>query len=143
MIGMREVRGAVSAARGRVRNFYQQRRLVELGIGQIQGQIASLQEQILAVEEGIKLAESPEFLWLTKSYLPARRRYKIEARCEIPPDDAIKQAMAQGQINELESQMGEIAELRSTLSTLQERLDIAREAESKWHQSRGGTHERN
>jgi hypothetical protein len=60
---------------------------------------------------------------------------KLEARCDIPPDDAIKQAMAQGQINEIDSQRRELEDMFRTVEILRERLDTLKAAEAKWHQS--------
>jgi hypothetical protein len=137
MITLNTIRSAVSNPRKAVNNFYQQQRLVSYGIGTIQGQIATLEQSIAAIEEGIKLRETPAFQWHLKKYLPARRAQKLEARCDIPPDDSIKQAMAQGQINEIDGQIEEISELQSQLNTLRERLDIARQAEAKWFKSKG------
>ena len=137
MIALNAIRSAVSNPRKAARNYFHQQRLVSYGIGTIQGQIATLEQAIAAIEEGLKQYESPAFQWLVKQYLPSRRAAKLEARCEISPDDSIKQAMAQGQINEIDAQMDELSEMRGQLDTLRERLDIARQAEAKWFQSRG------
>jgi hypothetical protein len=139
---LQDIREAVSGHVRNARTFFQQRRLLQFGIGAIQGQIAALEQSIAAVEAGLKHRETPEYQWLVRQYLPARRRQKLEARCEIPPDDSIKQAMAQGQINELELQIGELSEIEAELVVLRERLDIAREAEAKWHQSQTKTSRR-
>ena len=139
MIGLRTVRAAVSNPGRAVRNFYQQRRLEQCGIGVIQGQKAALQALLAAAEAGLELRDTPAFKWLIETYLPARRTAILEARCEVPPGDVEKQCMVQGQINEIGVQASEVADLRNQVAVLRERLDTCQQAEAKWYQSRGDT----
>ncbi len=113
-----------------------EKRLATMGIGFIQAEIKATEAQIQVVEEQVARRESPDYQWLILKYLPAERMRLLVARCDIPPDDGIKQAIAQGQINEIQHIQEELVSLEQTLSMLQDRLNTVRRAEKDYFRNK-------
>jgi len=120
-----------------VDRVFDRRRLQKMGIGAIQERVNALEQQIGAMESALDKVESTGFLWLVNEYLPAERRRIEVDRSVIAPDDGIKQAMAQGQINEIGLIQEELPALRSRRDELTALLKLAREAEANWYKRNG------
>ena len=93
-------------------------------IGELQGEINNLQK----VANNI---DSDSWRWMTEVMLPTEMRRIEHGRNEIDPDDGIKQAMAQGQINEIIHLQEISGSVIATLNQLQSQIEIARETETK------------
>jgi len=134
--GLKEKIRSVFTPRREPQVVLAEKRLVTMGIGFIQGEIKATETQIQALEEQIARRESPEYQWLIQKYLPAERMRLLVARCEIPPDDGIKQAIAQGQINEIQHIQEELISLDQTLTMLQDRLSTLRRSEKDYFRNK-------
>ena len=113
-----------------------EKRLATMGIGFIKCELKSIEAQIQVVEAQVARRESPDYQWLIREYLPNERMRLLIARCDIPPDDGIKQAIAQGQINEIQHIQEELVSLDQTLAMLQDRLNTVRRAEKDYFRNK-------
>ena len=123
--------------RAMFQRIYDIRELEKRGIGSIQAAIGDLQEKLNAVEKQLDKVSSPAFKWLCEEYLPSERRRIESERGTVPPGDVEKQCMVQGQLNEIDHIQNELPALRHIFSELSDRLQSARDAESRWHKKRG------
>lgn len=69
--------------------------------GGITERISLLEAKVYACEKALDHLQSDEWQWLTEEFFPYERcRIHIE-RENVPPDDPVKQALVQGQLNEI------------------------------------------
>jgi len=105
-------------------------------IAQLTEQLSVIQALIQAEEEGLKHFESPEWKWLTEQYLPARNLEIATNAMDIPPDDAIKKAIATGQRNENFHLTEELISARRRIMTHRQSAKQVQAAIDKYHEAR-------
>ena len=69
--------------------------------GGLSEQIELLESKVYACDKALNHLQSDEWKWLIEEFFPYERcRIHLE-RENIPPDDSVKQAIVQGQLNEI------------------------------------------
>ena len=114
-----------------VQKYRQSRAFNQMGLGQILEAIQTLEQEIATLRAGLAHFESTEWKWLTENLLPREHQRIAMARSVISPEDSIKQAIAQGQINEIIHLQSILLDGKQRIETLQTQLESARETEAK------------
>lgn len=106
----------------------------KMGLGQLINTIQDLESEIAGLEKAQARFTSPEWIWLTEVFFPLEIRRIEHERSSIPPDDAGKQAIVQGQINEILHLQEILINANMTLEMLRTQLKLGRETEAKLRQ---------
>lgn len=117
-----------------ITKFRAKRTFSQMGLGQLINTIQDIQAEIEGLQKAQERFNSLEWIWLTEVFFPLEIRRIEHERSSIPPDDAGKQAIVQGQINEILHLQDILINANMTLEMLQTQLRVGRETEAKLRQ---------
>ena len=121
----------IADPRGMVQRYHTRRALSLLPIAQIQEQLDIVRQRLDILFTIRERMHSKEYQWLIREYLPNERRRIMNERNQLPPGDTVKQAMAQGQINQVDKLLEDLHTLDVEINIAKESLDMYLKAETE------------